>query len=637
MAHDPGWAGDRDAGGRNVANDLGPAGGFGLADDPGPAGGIGLANDLGPAGGIGLADDPEPALDPARAAQRPEGREVLKAGLWDRTRGDGGGFAAGGVADDLPPGQVLAGLAGDLWEAGLDRLSDDELIGVLRAARRLASWAAAMELAAVGDLWRRRVAEEDAGDTGAASHADAEIAAALTLTGWGANRVLDLAVAMRRLPATSALLAAGDIDLRRAMVIADELTGLTDDHAAAVDRVIAVAAPGQTTGELRPAARRAVLAADPGAARKRKEQAQRSARVERWDEHAGTAALAGRDLPPVPVLAADQRLTALAGQLKAAGAHGSLDNLRAMVYLALLTGAPVTSLLPADPGCQGHPSSAPGGSGNRGGPGCDNATAPADGGDRAAPADGGSQTGSRAGYTQPGPEDIESRTAADADTARTMTGNGADVAAAAATSADATPADDARAAPPATHPGDAPAPGGALDPAAASFHDAVSARGSVNLILPLDTWLGLSDAPGYASGHGPLDAADSRSLARALAARADTKWCITFTSSDGQPVAHGCARGGASAKPLGARRAARARGGPEEMRRPGLDGGPTPGGLTGRLQDPVRYDRPVRMPGRGPDLGRHRVVHPKTARPVPPWPTPPSAAPTRRGPLPSGS
>jgi hypothetical protein len=117
--------------------------------------------------------------------------------------------------------------------AGLGRLSDDELIGVLRVSRRLASWAAAMELACVGDLWRRRTAEEDAGDEGAAGHAGDEIAAALTLTGRAADGVLDLAIALQRLPATSAALAAGDIDLPRAKVIADEVIGLTDEHAAA--------------------------------------------------------------------------------------------------------------------------------------------------------------------------------------------------------------------------------------------------------------------------------------------------------------------------------------------------------------------------------------------------------------------
>src|SRR5262245_61499729 len=282
-------------------------------------------------------------------------RPVLKAGRWDRSRADGAGFAAGGVADDLPPGPVLAGFAADALTAGLGRLSDDELIGVLRASRRLASWAAAMELACVADLWRRRTAEEDAGDTGAAVHVGDEIATALTLTGRAADGLLDLAIALQRLPAASAALTAGAIDLPRARVIADEVTGLTDGHAAAVDQVIASAAPGQTTGQLRAAARRAVIAADPAAARKRKEQALQEARVERWDEGAGTAALAGRDLPPASVLAADRNLTALAAQLKNAGVAGTLDTLRAQIYLALLTGAPVTSLLPRAPDTSARP------------------------------------------------------------------------------------------------------------------------------------------------------------------------------------------------------------------------------------------------------------------------------------------
>jgi hypothetical protein len=63
--------------------------------------------------------------------------------------------------------------------------------------------------------------------------------------------VLDLAIALRRLPLTSQALAAGDIDLPRAMVVADEVTGLDDDHAAAVELAIAGSAPGQTTGQLR--------------------------------------------------------------------------------------------------------------------------------------------------------------------------------------------------------------------------------------------------------------------------------------------------------------------------------------------------------------------------------------------------
>lgn len=400
------------------------------------------------------------------------GREVLKAGRWDRARGDGGGFAAGGVADAVPPGPVLAGFAADAWAAGLGRLSDDELIGVMRAARRLASWAAAMELAAIGDLWRRRVAEEEAGDANAVRHADDEIAAALTLTGRAADRVLDLAIALRRLPLTSQALAAGDIDLPRAMVIADEVTGLDDEHAAAVEHATAGSAPGQTTGQLRAATRRAVMAADPSAARQRKERAQQDARVERWDEHAGTAALAGRDLTPASVLAADQNLTALAGQLKAAGVPGTMDTLRAQAFLALLTGTSMRSLLPVP--------MAPRESANKG-----SSAGPAIRGDAAT-----------AGFPSALP----------------------------------------------SFAGDSAAPGfpgrsGTVDPSPGR-------SGTVNLTMPLTTWLGLSDAPGNASGYGPLDASDSRDLARALASRAGNRWCLTFTDARGRPVAHGCARGG---------------------------------------------------------------------------------------------
>jgi Domain of unknown function (DUF222) len=244
----------------------------------------------------GLTADPELAEEADPDGPPLAGREVLKAGFWDRTRGNGAGFAAGGVTDNLPPGPVLAGFAADVWDSGLARISDDELIGVLRAARRLVSWGTALELAATGDLWRRRVAEEGAGDTGAAAHVGAEIAAALTLTNHAGDRVLDLALALRRLPATSGALAAGDIDVPRAIVIANGVTGLTDEHAAAVEQAVIAAAveqaviaaaPGQTTGQLSATTHRAVIAADPTAARKRKTLEQTSPGTLTWTTPAG--------------------------------------------------------------------------------------------------------------------------------------------------------------------------------------------------------------------------------------------------------------------------------------------------------------------------------------------------------------
>src|SRR5262245_13338357 len=227
-----------------------------------------------------LADLPAELLDEYIAAtEDPPCQEAIVAGRLPRQPGDGCGFAAGGAADELPPGPVLAGLAGDAWAAGLGRLSDDELVGVLRAARRLASWSAALELAAVTDLAKRR----EAGAAGAGvpgEHIGDEIAAALTLTARAADVLLDLAIALRRLPATMTALAAGRIDRYRAAVIADELSGLGDEHAAAVEQQVLDDAPGQTTGQLRAASRRAVLACDPAAAQERKERASRDARVE---------------------------------------------------------------------------------------------------------------------------------------------------------------------------------------------------------------------------------------------------------------------------------------------------------------------------------------------------------------------
>ena len=48
----------------------------------------------------------------------------------------------------------------------------------------------------------------------------------------------------------------------------------------------------------------------PEKARERREQAAKDARVERWIEDSGNAALMGCELPPDEVLAADQRITA---------------------------------------------------------------------------------------------------------------------------------------------------------------------------------------------------------------------------------------------------------------------------------------------------------------------------------------
>ena len=414
-------------------------------------------------------DEPVPVAGPA-ARPAPTPVEALP-GMTPRRWGTGGGFDAGGVADTIQPGPVLAGLAADKQDAGLARVSDDELAGLMIAWRRIASWATAGELAAVAELDRRRTAQAAVGaDPHLAEHVADEVAMVLTLTARAAGKLTDFALSLARLPKTRAALRAGDIDAPKASVIIDELAGLDGPHAARVEASVIGNAPRQTTGELRRASRRAVIAADPDAARRRKEKAARDARVECWQEQAGTTALAGRDLPPAGALAADQRISAYARWLKNAGAAGTLDGLRAQVYLALLNGQPVESLLPVAGECEDTPS--------KGTP-CDGAPC----------------------------EDTPSK------------GTG--------------PGDGLLGGPPPA-PGSASA-GGVLKP---------GMRGTVNLILPLATWLGWSQGAGEAAGFGPLDAEDSRALAAALARDSATRWCLTIVGSDGRAVAHGCAKAG---------------------------------------------------------------------------------------------
>ena len=106
-----------------------------------------------------LAGLSTPELDELIAAQPAPVAETGPAGFLPRDRSGGGyGFADGGELDVLDPGVPLAGFAADA-HARLAALTDDELIGVLRAWRRQTSWAQARELAAVAELARRRPAE----------------------------------------------------------------------------------------------------------------------------------------------------------------------------------------------------------------------------------------------------------------------------------------------------------------------------------------------------------------------------------------------------------------------------------------------------------------------------------------------
>ena len=140
------------------------------------------------------------------------------------------------------------------------------------------------------------------------------------------------------LPGTKAALEDGTISRYKAEIIARATALLEQDEARAAEAEVLDRAARLTPGALRAAIARAVIAAAPKKAKERRETAAKDARVERWLQDTGNAALMGCELPPAEALAADQQITALAKELRAAGLEGDMDQLRARAFLDLLLG-----------------------------------------------------------------------------------------------------------------------------------------------------------------------------------------------------------------------------------------------------------------------------------------------------------
>ena len=141
-----------------------------------------------------------------------------------------------------------------------------------------------------------------------------------------------------KLPGTREAFRDGILRQSKAWIIARATDLLDAGEAQAAEAMVLDRAGRLTPAGLRAAIARAVMEVAPEKARKRREEAARDARVERWAEDSGNEALMGRELPPAEVLAADQKITAWARQLKKAGLEGSMDELRARAYLDILLG-----------------------------------------------------------------------------------------------------------------------------------------------------------------------------------------------------------------------------------------------------------------------------------------------------------
>jgi len=392
-----------------------------------------------------------------------------------------------------------------------DGATDEELVGLLGRWAAAESWAAAAKLGVARELLRRRAVPlpgtvrpdglPEVWDEGTGH----EAAMALGISVPAADKLLILAWTLEaRLPGTGAKLADGTIDLLKAKIIADELSVLDDTQAAAAEQLILDQLAGKTPGQIGKLAAQAAVTIDPDGARKRREQAEKDdARVRFWRERTGTSALAAYGLPTDAALAANANINQRAGTYKKSGAFpdATMDQLRVLAFLDIINDITAEDRI---------------------------AQAQAEADRPQAPAD-----------TQP--TDDRPADGSPADAAPVNDGQSDDGA------AGNDPGDsDAGGGPGGSGPGNSP---GAGDGPKAGNGGTGRSDGAgpalaawSNLTLPLATLLGMAERPGAGHGLGPLDPALVRDLAAVAARSPHSQWCVTITDANGYAIGHGCCK-----------------------------------------------------------------------------------------------
>jgi hypothetical protein len=268
-------------------------------------------------------------------------------------------FDSGPPFDLLPPGgsapelesvtdPLLADLdwlpTGILLAAALDRvdrarLSGGELARLLGARARMISHLQAelhADIEAINEMFRVEDWVEDEEDVFCST--SLEVSTALNMTRRAAEALTGQAFSLLRLPNVWEALDEGRIDLARARIITDLTSHLALEEATRVAEAALERAADQTTGQLRARLSRLVMSIDPAAAKERYEERLKEQRVECRPGEDGTAHLHGLNLPPDQANAAMRGLSRLAKALKAKGDKRPIDQIRADLYLAMLTG-----------------------------------------------------------------------------------------------------------------------------------------------------------------------------------------------------------------------------------------------------------------------------------------------------------
>ena len=462
----------------------------------------------GPAATISLGDAAD--VDPAQLAAL-LGPDGLGGEVFARDRS----------ADAMRPGPVLAALteqaAGDL-----SRLTDNQVVGAMAAAGRLAARAEYLRLRAVAEFTRRR--EAQLADATArkvprgcrdGEFPDAELGFELVTSSGAARDMMDMALDLpARLPRTWAALGAGLIDGYRARLIWKPTQHLTDADAAHADEILAALAPGLRYDQLARKATALAMKLDPEAFKRGKDEARRDRqRVAAGREESGNAFLSGRELAIEDALASKAYIDALAVALRRGGLPGTLQHLRVLAFNDLTQGrnplARLTGPRPAEPASQG-------GSGSP--------AAAQESPDDAAQAHD-MPCGDAGAGEDDGTGGHDSTIAGDSDE-DDASWDGCPDMTQWQHERRGTREDDDHHDDPGAPPGP-PAPFPAL----------------INLTVPAGTAYGWSTAPGEAGSWGLTDPGDTRRLLQAASLHPRTRWRLTLLAPDGTAAAHGPARG----------------------------------------------------------------------------------------------
>ncbi len=263
-------------------------------------------------------------------------------------------------ADIPPPGYSPANVQPSGWLAlevdaatgdGGVGLGDAELVDAVVALDHLTSWAQARQARLLAEFSHRRPGDDPQAmncerPSSISRYAPDEIGLALHLArGTAMARLGQAAHLATTLPATLEAWEHGLLDLPKVRAITDITGFLPPEHAVAVQDRILDRAPTQTTGQLRAALARAVIAVDPEGAAERHRAARKDRRVVVGEETEGMASLWALLAAP-DATSAYQWLTRLARGLGAEDPR-SMDARRADLLVALLTGH--LTITPHDP------------------------------------------------------------------------------------------------------------------------------------------------------------------------------------------------------------------------------------------------------------------------------------------------